>query len=91
MGISFYISNKDNIGDKKTNLIFIIQLVLNYLWSFVFFNFQNFLLAFILCIILDILIAIWIIRLFNTNTIFYLVIICYLFIISSIFNKLKKA
>ncbi len=49
MGISFYIILQSPITyyRKKAIIIFIIQLILNFLWSFIFFKFQLIGLAFI--------------------------------------------
>lgn len=74
MGISYYISNKS----KSINYIFILQLIINYLWSFVFFNFKNYLLALILCIVLVILVFIMIILMYRDNKIAGLLQIPYL-------------
>jgi len=49
MGISFYIIIQSPINEfrKKAITIFILQLTLNFLWSFIFFKFQLLGLAFI--------------------------------------------
>ena len=53
MGISSYLVYKSNSEYKKTALIiYAIQLILNALWSIIFFRFENFLLAFIWLVIL---------------------------------------
>lgn len=53
MGISSYLVYKSNSEYKKTALIiYDIQLILNALWSIIFFRFENFLLAFIWLVIL---------------------------------------
>ena len=55
MGISFYlIWNKDipRLNKKFAIIFFIIQLALNFIWSPVFFTMQNFLLAFVIIILL---------------------------------------
>ena len=53
MGISSYLIYKSDSEYKKTALIIYgIQLILNALWSMIFFRFENFLLAFIWLVIL---------------------------------------
>lgn len=53
MGISSYLVYKSDSEYKKTALIIYgIQLILNALWSMIFFRFENFLLAFIWLVIL---------------------------------------
>ncbi len=59
MGISFYriLQSQDSELKRKAILIFCIQLVLNFLWSFLFFRFQMLAISFIEIIIMWISIA----------------------------------
>ena len=53
MGISLYfVSLKSYDLSEKAQKIFVIQLILNFIWSIIFFNFKNFILAFIVLILL---------------------------------------
>ena len=53
MGISSYLVYKSDSQYKKTSLIiYAVQLILNALWSMIFFRFENFLLAFVWLVIL---------------------------------------
>ena len=43
MGIAayrIYVKNKSNIDDKGAYFFYIIQLILNFMWSFIFFTFR---------------------------------------------------
>ena len=64
MGISSYIVYEKICTVPK---IYIIQLIFNYLWVFIFFSLKNFLLAFIWIIILIILVAIMIKKFLSIN------------------------
>ena len=64
MGISSYIVYEKIYTVPK---IYIIQLIFNYLWVFIFFSIKNFLLAFIWIIILIILVAIMIKKFLSIN------------------------
>jgi tryptophan-rich sensory protein len=59
MGISFYriLQSQDSELKRKAILIFCIQLVLNFCWSFLFFRFQMLAISFIEIIIMWISIA----------------------------------
>lgn len=61
MGVSYYIYRKD-YNDKDTVRLYYIQLVVNLLWSIIFFTLKLRLLSIIWIIILDILV----IRLYNS-------------------------
>ena len=68
MGISSYLIFKSNDKYKNKALsIYIIQLVLNFLWNFIFFNQQNYLLAFIWIIILIVVVIYMIYEFFKIN------------------------
>lgn len=63
MGISSYIIYKSNSPYSKPALkIYAIQLIVNGLWSIIFFNYQMYLLAFIWLILLIILVVIMMFR-----------------------------
>lgn len=54
LGISYYLYKKTNIEDKKLDKIYYIGLIINYLWSIIFFIFKLRLLSCIWIIVLDI-------------------------------------
>ena len=56
LGISYLFLNKNSCVSKKERRIYYLQLVVNYLWSFIFFVFKLRLLAFFWIILLDILV-----------------------------------
>ena len=66
MGISSYMVYMD-IGYIPK--IYIIQLVINYSWVFIFFTFKNFMLAFIVIILLVILVGLMIKKFLSINKI----------------------
>lgn len=66
MGISIYIINKDEI-DKKSTTIFIVQLIFNYVWSFLFFTFKLYHLSALWIIILLTLVIFMIDRFYRIN------------------------
>lgn len=66
MGISSYMVYMDTGYIPK---IYIIQLVINYSWVFIFFTFKNFMLAFIVIILLVILVGLMIKKFLSINVI----------------------
>ena len=56
LGISYFLLNKNSDVEKKERRIYYLQLIVNYLWSFIFFVFKLRLLAFFWIILLDILV-----------------------------------
>ena len=56
LGISYLLLNKNTDISKKERRIYYLQLLVNYLWSFIFFVFKLRLLAFFWIILLDILV-----------------------------------
>ena len=56
LGISYFLLNKNSDVEEKERRIYYLQLVVNYLWSFIFFVFKLRLLAFFWIILLDILV-----------------------------------
>ena len=67
MGISYYILKKNNENTKHESIIYYIQLMINLLWSIIFFIFKAKLLSSIWIIILDITV-IYMIYLFFKKT-----------------------
>lgn len=79
MGISSYLIYKDNSTYKNGALkVYAIQLILNGLWSIIFFKFKAFFLAFIIIIILIILTIIMIYKFYKINKVAGLLQIPYL-------------
>ncbi len=64
MGISWFKLKKDNLADSDDALIYYSQLVVNLLWSIIFFVFKWYLVAIIWIILLDILVY-YMLYLFN--------------------------
>lgn len=59
MGLSSYLIHRSDSQKKETALIiYYFQLFINFLWPIVFFNYQNFLLALVILIVLNILVII---------------------------------
>lgn len=70
MGISSYIISESLNSDKDNALIFYaLQLIVNLLWSFIFFTFELYLLAFIWIILLIGLVIIMIIKFYKISKI----------------------
>ncbi len=68
MGISTYlIYNKDNNINKKSFIIYAIQLAINFIWPIFFFSFDAYLFAFIILIVLIILVAVMIYLFYKEN------------------------
>lgn len=68
MGISAYLIYISDSPDKEQALkIYILQLMLNFLWSLAFFNRQDFLLAFLILVILWVFIAAMISKFYSIN------------------------
>lgn len=63
MGISLYL-NRDN---KNNMITFFIQLLINYMWVFVFFGIQSWLGGFVVIILLDIMILYCILEFYKHN------------------------
>ena len=67
MGISIYLVKTSNTKSKDAIQIYVLQLIVNYLWSFIFFIFNLQLVAFFWIILLIILVLIMIIKFFWIN------------------------
>ena len=68
MGISSYLIYKENNLNKKSALfIYALQLIINGLWTIIFFKFKAFLLALIIIIVLIILTIIMIYKFYTIN------------------------
>lgn len=75
IGISYYIYRKNNNDDSLTIKLYYIQLILNYLWSIIFFTLKLRTLAVIWIIVLAITVIYLMIRFYKEErTIFYLFI-----------------
>lgn len=74
MGISLYM----NRNNKKNMITFFIQLMLNYLWVFVFFGMQSWLGGFIVIILLDVMILYTILEFYKENKLSAYMMIPYL-------------
>ena len=78
MGVSYGILADKSLIDSKTNVIYYLQLIVNALWSIIFFTLKWRLLAFIWIILLDILVIVMIIKFYQKNKISGLLQIPYL-------------
>lgn len=67
MGISIYLVSESETNDKKAYMIYIVQLVVNSLWTLIFFGYNNYLLSFIWIILLIALVIFMIIEFFKIN------------------------
>ncbi len=68
MGISLYIVSKSNNIDKnRAKKIYFSQLIVNSLWTLIFFKFKLYILSFIWILLLIVLVIIMIIKFYNIN------------------------
>lgn len=65
MGISFYLTNEDD----SVKGIYYLQLIVNLLWSIIFFNLKLYFIAFLWIILLIVLVVIMIKRMHRVNNI----------------------
>ena len=66
LGISYFLYRKEN-DDKKTNVIYYLQLCVNYFWSIIFFLLKWRMLSILWIILLD-FIVLYLIKLFSKQT-----------------------
>ncbi len=78
MGISYGIIENNDLLDRKTNIIYYLQLIVNALWPIFFFVFKWRLFSFIWIILLAILIITMIVQFYNKNKVAGLINIPYL-------------
>ena len=81
MGIAAYrifMRNKQGADDKGGYFFYLLQLMINFLWSFIFFTFRLYGISFIVLIILFILIVITFIKFIKVDKIAGLLLIPYL-------------
>ena len=70
MGIAayrIYMNNRSGRDDKGAYFYYLIQLAINFLWSFIFFNFRLYGISFILIIVLLVLIIVTTIKFFKND------------------------
>ena len=80
MGISLYIIYESNGYNKKSAIkIYFLQLLVNSLWTLIFFGFKLYLLGFIWILLLIVLVIIMIVKFYNINKLAGLMNIPYLF------------
>ena len=77
MSISFYLITQ-KVDDKKYLYIYLAQLIVNSLWTLIFFGLGKYLFAFIWLIVLIILIIIMMIKYYPINKISFILLIPYL-------------
>jgi tryptophan-rich sensory protein len=82
MGISFFIIIKQNKMNKKLVLIYFLQLLLNFFWSFIFFNFHQLGYALFEIILLWLSILVMVVLFFKSNKLAGLLNIPYLLWVS---------
>lgn len=70
MGISIFLIVRSSYKEKSIAInLFILQLILNFIWSPIFFGIGNLWLAFVIVIILDIVVLLCIIKFKKINTV----------------------
>lgn len=78
MGISLYIVSESDVRKEENYLIYIIQLVVNSLWTLLFFGFNLQFLSFLWILLLIVLVVVMIISFYQTNKLAGLLQIPYL-------------
>ena len=78
MGVSYGILKSKSLVDSEINFIYYLQLIVNAMWSIIFFSFEWRLFAFIWLLILILLIIMMIIKFYNKNKVAGLLQIPYL-------------
>ena len=82
MGIALYLFLKSGASSERISdgvTVFVFQLLLNFFWPIVFFNFRAFLAAFILLIALFVFVAITVSTFYNTRKSSGILLLPYLF------------
>ena len=67
MGISYFITTKDNESNKELDQIYLLQLLVNFLWPIIFFILRMYFTAFLWIILLIILVLVMIKELLKVN------------------------
>lgn len=67
MGISYFITTKDNESNKELDQIYLLQLLVNFLWPIIFFILRMYFTAFLWIILLIILVIVMIKELLKVN------------------------
>ena len=67
MGISYYLIKQSGEDITTPKRLYIIQLFFNYMWSFIYFNMDNYLFAFIWLVVLWILIILTAVSFYRVN------------------------
>jgi len=89
IGVSYYLLIKDEIVDRKAKAVYYGQLFLNFLWSFIFFGANFFLLSLINILLLDIFVWCMIYLFYKKNKISaYLLIPYFLWILFATYLNL---
>ena len=78
MGISYYIISQSGEDITTPKRLYIIQLFFNYMWSFIFFNMENYLFAFIWIAVLWIIILLTDVSFYRINKVSGLLFIPYI-------------
>ena len=79
MGISVYIISESNDSNKKQAIkTYFVQLIVNSLWTLIFFGFKLYILSFIWILLLTVLVVIMIIKFYKINKLAGLINIPYL-------------
>lgn len=78
MGISYGILESKSLVDTKVNVIYYLQLLVNALWSIIFFTFEMRFFAFIWILLLDILVIAMILNFYKKDKLAGLIQIPYL-------------
>jgi len=78
MGISLYIVSESDVKKEENYLIYIIQLIVNSLWTLLFFGFNLQFLSFLWILLLIVLVVVMIVSFYQTNKIAGLLQIPYL-------------
>ena len=81
MGISLYLFTKTEMSQDNKSYgisVFAFQLLLNFFWPILFFNFRMYLLAFLLIIVLFVFVAITIFVFYNANKASGIILLPYL-------------